>query len=164
MANFNSDFKKILENLEKNIKDKDDLEAARVEIFNMYNIFFDAYTELEEVANSRIAELAQIQLQTCEEVKALKKSLKEIEKDIYMDEECDDEDYDIEIKCPYCNKTFTAEAEDITAEEIICPECNNTIELDWDHDCDCGDDECDGNCSSHGKHHNCHSDDEDDDM
>ncbi len=163
MANLNSDFKKILENLEKNIKDKEDLEKARIEMFNLYNIFFDAYTQLEEVANSRIAELAQNQLEVKEELKTIQKSIKNIERDIYMDGESnDDDDYDIEIKCPYCNKTFTIEEDEITEEEIVCPECNNTIELDWGHDCDCDDDGCD--CCSHGEHHHCHCEDEDDDM
>ena len=48
---------------------------------------------------------------------------------------------------------------DITAQEIICPECNNTIELDWgeDDECGCSDMGCD--CCSHDCHH-----DEDDDM
>jgi len=161
MANFNSEFKKILENLENNIQDKEALEAARVEMFNLYNIFFDAYTELEGVANSRIAELAQVQLDTVEELKAIKKSLKNIEKDIYIEDEEDDEDYDVEIKCPYCNKTFVSTMDEVSGDEIVCPECNNTIELDWGHDCDCDDEGCD--CCSHGDHH-CHCEDEDEDM
>ena len=77
MANFNTEFKKILQNLENNIKDEKALEAAKVEIFNLYNIFFDAYTNLEEVANSRIAELAQNQLEVKAEVVELKKVIKE---------------------------------------------------------------------------------------
>ena len=121
MADFNSNFKKILQNLENNIKDKEALEAAKVEIFNLYNFFLDEI--------------------------------------IYMDDDTENEDCDIEIKCPYCNETFSAEMNDITAQEIICPECNNTIELDWgeDDECGCSDMGCD--CCSHDCHH-----DEDDDM
>jgi len=156
MANFNTEFKKILQNLENNIKDEKALEAAKVEIFNLYNIFFDAYTNLEEVANSRIAELAQNQLEVKAEVVELKKVIKNIEKDIYADEE-DCEEYDIEIKCPYCNKEFTIEEDEITEKEIICPKCKKTIELDWGHECD--EEGCD--CCSHS---DCHCNDEDDDM
>ena len=77
-----------------------------------------------------------------------------------MDDEEDDEDCDVEIKCPYCNETFTAQMNDLTAAEIVCPECNNTIELDWGEDEDgCGEGDCD--CCSHGCHHD---EDEDDDM
>ena len=76
------------------------------------------------------------------------------------DKDENDEDCDVEIKCPYCNETFTAQMNDLTAAEIVCPECNNTIELDWGEDEDgCGEGGCD--CCSHGCHHD---EDEDDDM
>ena len=87
------------------------------------------------------------------------KSLKNIEKDIYLDDDTENEDYDVEIKCPYCNATFNAEMNDLTAAEIVCPECNNTIELDWGDECD--DSDCAGGCCSHDCHHD---EDEDDDM
>ena len=44
------------------------------------------------------------------------KIVKNIEKDIYMDDDTENEDCDIEIKCPYCNETFSAEMNDITAQ------------------------------------------------
>ena len=46
MSNFNSDFKNVLKNLENNIKDKEALEIAKVEIFNLYNLFFDTHLYL----------------------------------------------------------------------------------------------------------------------
>lgn len=159
MADFNSNFKKILQNLENNIKDKEALEAAKVEIFNLYNFFLDEITELEQTMNKKILAIAESQLHVEEQIKTMNKSIKNIEKDIYMDDDTENEDCDIEIKCPYCNETFSAEMNDITAQEIICPECNNTIELDWgeDDECGCSDMGCD--CCSHDCHH-----DEDDDM
>lgn len=156
MANFNSDFKKILKSLEENIKDKEALDAAKVEIFNLYNLFFDEITNLEQTINDRITTIAQTQLNIEEKIKELTKSVKNIEKDIYMEDDIDEE-CEVEIKCPYCNETFTAEMNDLTAAEIICPECNNTIELDWGED-GCSEDGCD--CCSH----DCHHEDEDDDM
>lgn len=156
MTNFNTEFKKILQNLENNIKDEKHLESAKIEIFNLYNIFFDAYTNLSEVANSRIAELAQNQLEVKNEVTELKKILRNIEKDIYEDED-DCEEYDIEIKCPYCNNEFTIEEDEITEKEIICPNCNKSIELDWGNECNDGGCDC---CS----HNDCNCNDEEDDM
>lgn len=165
MANFNAEFKKILNNLENNISDKEALEAAKVEIFNLYNLFFDEITNIEQTLNTKIVAIAESQLHVEEKIKEMNKSIKNIEKDIYMDDEMDDdEDYDVEIRCPYCDKTFTAEMSELTGEEIICPECNNTIELDWGDECNCGceDDECD--CCSNGDHEcHCH-DEEDEDM
>lgn len=160
MSNFNSEFKKILKNLEDNIEHEEALEKAKVEIFNLYNIFLDEITELEQTMNKKLLAIAESQLHVEEEIKAMNKSIKNIEKDIYMDDEEDDEDCNVEIKCPYCNETFTAQMNDLTAAEIVCPECNNTIELDWGEDEDgCGEGGCD--CCSHGCHHD---EDEDDDM
>ena len=152
MSNFNSEFKKILKNLEENIKDKEALETAKVEIFNLYNLFFEEVTKLEELANSRVAEIAEANSKIEEKMNKIDERLKSIEKDIYLDEE-DEEDYDFSITCPYCNKEFVVEMDELK-EEVVCPECQNTIELDWGHDC--GDDDC-GCCD-----HHCH--DEDDDM
>lgn len=161
MLNFNSGFEEILKNLNSNIKDAEALEVAKVEMFKLYNMFLDAMTEQEQTMNKKLLAIAESQLHVEEEIKRMNKSIKNIEKDIYMDDEIDnEEDYDIEIKCPYCNGTFTAEMNDLTASEIVCPECNNTIELDWgeDDECECGDSGCD--CCSH----DCKHDEEDDDM
>lgn len=163
MANFNAEFKKILKNLDDNISDKEALETAKVEVFNLYNLFFDEITNLEQTINNKIVTLAESQLHVEEEIKEMNKSIKNIEKDIYMDDDMDEnEDYDVEIRCPYCDKTFTAAIDELTGEEIVCPECNNTIELDWGDECgcDCEDDDC--NCCS--DEHDCHCHDEDDDM
>ncbi len=142
MANFNVEFKKILKDLEENIKDEKALEIAKVEMFNLYNLFFDEVTNLEQAMMDRITAIAQSQLNVEEEIKTLNKAVKNIEKDIYMDEDMEDEDGEVEIRCPYCNNTFVAEMNDLTASEIICPECNNTIELDWGEDDECEDEGC----------------------
>ena len=55
----------------------------------------------------------------------LNENIETIFKDIYEDEE-----WDFNITCPYCNFEFSANIDE-NEEEIICPECNNTIELDW---------------------------------
>lgn len=175
MSNFNAEFKKILKNLENNISDEKSLEAAKVEMFNLYNLFFDEITNLEQTVNTKILAIAESQLHVEEKIKEMNKSIKNIEKDIYMDEEFDeDEDYDVEIRCPYCDKTFTAAMDELTGEEITCPECSNTIELDWgegcscgcgEHDCDCGEEGCDCGCGkddcdcSNGECH-CHEEED----
>ena len=60
MSNFNSDFKNVLKNLENNIKDKEALEIAKVEIFNLYNLFFDEITEIEQTMNKKIWQLQKV--------------------------------------------------------------------------------------------------------
>jgi len=155
MSNLNTEFKTILETLEKNIKDKDDLELVKVQMFKLYNLFFDEVTNLENLANFRMAEVAEKQASMEERLESIQKEVKNISVDIYGEEELDDEDYDFTISCPYCNNEFTVEIEDMK-DEVTCPECNNVIELDWGHECD------EDGCSGCG-HHHCHHD-EDDDM
>lgn len=154
MSNLNSEFKNILETLENNIKNKEDLEFVKVQIFNLYNLFFDEITNLENLANSRISELTQRQVSIEETLKSMEKEIKNISVDIYGEEESEDEEYDFTIVCPYCDEEFVLEVDELK-DEVICPNCNETIELDWGHECD------EGSCSSCG--HHCHHD-EDDDM
>ena len=82
---------------------------------------------------------------------------KDIEDDIY-----EEEGFDFEIVCPYCEHEFVIDtSEDKT--EIKCPECKNIIELDWSGNLDDEDDGCSGNCCGCS---GCGDDtsDEDDDM
>ena len=150
MSNLNVKFKKILEDLEKNIQNKEDLEYIKVQIFNLYNMFFDEVNRIEEMTASRMETVAASQAALQEKVDKLENEIKSMEKELYIDE-----DSDFSITCPYCNKEFIVECEELK-DEIECPECNNIIELDWGDNCD-GHDGCSHDCS------HCHHD-EDDDM
>ena len=154
MSNLNSEFKNILETLENNIKNKEDLELVKVQMFNLYNLFFDEVSNLENLANSRISELAGKQAEMEETLKSIEKEIKNISIDIYGEEEVEDGEYTFTIACPYCNEDFSLEVDELE-DEVTCPNCNQVIELDWGHECD------EGDCSSCG--HHCHHD-EDDDM
>lgn len=145
MSDMNLNMKEIMKNLEEKIKDEQDLVAAKVEIFNLYNAFVEEISKLNELAQSRMAELAGAQKEVNERIEKIEKSLKKIENDIYLDDEQDDGEYTMEIVCPYCNKEFSVEMDEIAEkDEITCPECRNTIELDWGTGCSC--DECNGEC------------------
>ena len=150
MSNLNVKFKKILDDLEKNIQNKEDLEYIKVQIFNLYNMFFDEINRMEEMSATRTETLAQSQAVLQERVEKLENQLKSMEKELYIDEESD-----FAITCPYCNEEFVVDYDDLK-DEIECPECNNTIELDWGDDCE-GNDGCCGHGCSH-----CENDDEDD--
>ena len=154
MPNLNAEFKTILENLEKNMKNKEDVELAKVQMFNLYNLFFDEITNLESLANSRIAEVSQKQASMEEKLDAIRKEIRNISVDIYGEEDVEDGESYFTINCPYCNYEFEINVEDLN-DVVFCPECNNQIELDWGHNCD--EDGC-GGCSHHCNH------DEEDDM
>ena len=76
--------------------------------------------EIEKVRKNQIA--------LEKELDKMRNALENIERDIY-----DDEDYDFEIICPYCNNQFLIDYED-EKPEVVCPECKNIIELDWSGD------------------------------
>jgi len=151
MSNLNIKFKQILDDLEKNIQNKEDLEYVKVQIFNLYNILFDEVNKIEEMTASRMEAIAGAQATLQEKFDSLEREVKSMEKELFIDEESD-----FSITCPYCNNELIVECEELK-DEIECPECNNTIELDWGDECGCGDDECGHDCSC------CHND-EDDDM
>lgn len=58
----------------------------------------------------------------------------------YFDEA--DEDDEFEICCQGCGEEIIVTAEDLMDGEILCPSCGETIEFDFDCDCD----SCDGDC------------------
>lgn len=130
MADITDKCKQIIEELEKNIKDSNNLEVAKTQVYSLLEAFLEEIETIQEVAEKRVEKLIQNQAE-------LDKRLSTIEKDIY------EEEGDFEIACPYCNHEFFVDYDELK-EEIVCPECNNTIELDWneEHDCSC----CSGHC------------------
>ena len=150
MAELNDKFKQILNDIENNLKNKEDLEYVKTQIFNLYNIFFDEINKIEETVSSKMEMIAGTEAGIQEKVQNLEKRLNSMEKELFIE---DDED-DFSITCPYCNNEFVADYDELK-DEIECPECNNIIELDW------GDEKesegCNGNC--YGCKH--HEDDED---
>lgn len=148
MSNLNVKLKKILEDLEQNISSKEDLEYIKVQIFNLYNLFFDEISRIEEMTATRMETIAGTQAVLQEKVENLENELKSLEKELYIDEGSD-----FSITCPYCNNEFFVECEELK-DEVECPECNNIIELDWGDDC--GEHSGCGHDCSH-----CHKEDDD---
>ncbi|MCL2341898.1 MAG: hypothetical protein FWC53_02345 [Firmicutes bacterium] len=150
MTNINVKFKKILKNIEENVKDKEDLEYVKVQIFELYNVLLEEITRIEELADDKISNLEEVELQLEERLGRLEHELKEVQKDIYAL----DEDSEFAIICPYCNNEFVLDGYELK-DEVACPECSNIIELDWGEDEDDGCDECGGGC------HGCYHDEDD---
>ena len=150
MANINIKFKKILKDIEENVKDKDDLEFVKVQIFELYNILFEEVNRIEELADDKISSLVEIQARMEERITKIEKELKDIQKDIYSL----DEDSEFAIICPYCYNEFVLDGDELK-EEVVCPECNNIIELDWGEEDGHEHGEC-GGCNG------CHQDEDED--
>ena len=140
MGNLKNEYKSFLDDIEKNIKNKEDLEYVKERFADFMDIVLN---DMENILDYKD-----------EEMNKLKTIVDHIEKDIY-----DEDWFDFEIVCPYCNYEFVIDVDD-NKTEVQCPECKNIIELDWNG----GEDEegCNGSC------HGCSGcddvEDEDDDM
>lgn len=122
---------KLMSDLKENVKDEESLKYVQEKLIKTLADI------LQEMDNNSKEEQKRITL--------LEDKIERMEKEFFLD----DEIYDIEIVCPYCNHKFETEFDE-NKKEVKCPECNNLIELDWSCDCD---DECDGSCGSCGGHH-----------
>ena len=141
MSDIKGKYKKVIEDLEKNIKDPKDLLYAKEKIMELTLIFMDIIDRLTALTDARIKEIEERQEEIDNRINSVKSMVDEIEEDIYEE----DDGYQFEIVCPYCNYEFATNIPDEERNEIKCPNCNNIIELDWSQDEDCS--ACAGNCS-----------------
>ena len=157
----------IMQDIEKNIKNNEDLEYIKSQIYNISLLFLDEMDKLAELNFKKLNALVVKEKELAKKVANVEKEMDNIQKEIYISS-----DYDFEIVCPYCNEEFVEDFSKGIKNEVRCPECDNVIELDWheescgcgcdDDKCDC-DDDCDCGCQGHC---NCDDDEEneEDDM
>ncbi|MBR6504191.1 MAG: hypothetical protein IKT41_00455 [Clostridia bacterium] len=151
-------YTEIMQNLEKDLKNKEDLEYVKDKINSVFIMFMDEIEAITDKYEERIDHIVEQQAYLDKKMKQVEKTISTIEKDIYAE----DEEYDFQIVCPYCNNEFIMDFDEELNKEVKCPECDNIIELDWNEEDENG---CSGNCSGCG--HECgegHEDLEDDDM
>ncbi len=146
MSDIKGKYKKILEDLESNIKDKEDLAIAKEKFMELTVVFMDIVDRLTYLTDERIKDIEEKQIEINNRINNVQSIVDGIEEDIYDE---DEEGYEFEIVCPYCNYEFTTDITDEEKDEIKCPQCNNIIELDWNSDEEYS---CSGNCSHcHGE-------------
>ncbi len=143
MTDLNKEYKKIIAELDENISNSEDLEYAKNQMYKLSMMFIDEMEAITGKYEERINVLAQKQAKLEDKMKSIQKVVNNIEKDIYDGDLEDEEDtYDFQIMCPYCNYEFVVEMDNMK-EEVTCPECKNIIELEWDGN---EEPECGGNC------------------
>lgn len=139
MSDFEKEYQKIINELEKEIANKKDLEIAKAKLYDIYKYVV--------TSDRGINELVENQEKMKIDIDKLKKAVSNIEEDIYEDLEDDrydeeyehsyqedkmhDNDYEFEITCPYCNYDFIADNSYINKVQIPCPKCKRIIDLDW---------------------------------
>ena len=144
MSDIKGKYNKILEELEASMKDRDDLAIAKEKFMELTVVFMDIVDRLTFLTDERIKEIENKQEEINRKINNVQSIVDTIEEDIYDEEDDEDDNFEFEIVCPYCNYEFTTDITDEEKNEIKCPQCNNIIELDWNSD---EESSCDGNCS-----------------
>ncbi len=149
MSVLNDNYKRIITEIEEKVSNPEELEFVKEKILELSTLFMDVIDNLINKTDKKIMQIEKKQQQIENQISQVKGEVDEIETDIY--EEDEDDFYDFEIVCPYCNYEFVTEING--KNEVTCPECNNVIELDWNDE----DEEeqttsigCIGNCQSCG--------------
>ena len=153
MSELQKNFKKVLSEIEQNLKNKEDIQYVKTQICNLYDVFIKELEKLEEKSTKKIDAIVARYKVLENRMSEIENSIDKIEKDIYISEE---EDYTFDITCPYCDTEFSVDCSDEMPRSVMCPECNNTIELDWNEH-----EECSHDC--HDCEENCHDEQENED-
>ncbi len=145
MSELSNRYQQIMRDLQTNIKDEDDKEFVISKVQELSMMFMDIIDRLTYLTDLKIKEVETQQKQIDERMAKLQKAVDGIENDIYEDEE----NYEFEITCPYCNHEFVTDINANISTDVECPECHNMIELDWngededcEHDCSCCEHDC----------------------
>lgn len=138
MSNLNNEYQKIMSDIEKNITDPEELKYVKEKISELTVLFMNTVDKVVEYSKENLSNMEEKQGDLEEKLARVEKSLDNIEKDIYTDED----EFEFEVVCPYCNNQFVSDIDLEETTEIQCPECKNMIELDWNED----EEECTGKC------------------
>lgn len=141
MSELSGKYKQIIEELESNINEQETLKFVKEKFADLSMLFIDIIDRVTELTDVRMKTIEEKQKDIASRILAVQTAVDGIESDIYED----DDNYEFEIVCPYCNYEFTTALEEEDKEEVQCPECHNIIELDWNP-------EAEANCSSNCSH------------
>ena len=140
MSKLRDEFHAILAKIEERITDEEELNFIKEQIAAISMLYVDELNKIMDLSEKRVNQIYENQRLLEQKMAGIEKTMDTIEKELFVEEE----EYDFEIVCPYCNHEF---ATDIGTEnkEIECPECHNVIELDWNQE---EDSQCEGHCGS----------------
>ena len=127
MSNLEEQYQKMIETLEKTIKDEKELEYAKEQLNDIVSIVVDDCTHILDKYDEKIRAIETKNDENELRVSILEEKLKYFEKMIEM------EDYDFFITCPYCGFEFQTDYDD-EIDEIVCPECGEIFGIEWDDD------------------------------
>lgn len=142
MANLKNEYRSFLDDIEKNMKNKEDLLYVKERLNTFLDVIIEQMDDIMNFRREEMDKLEQKQKEMEDKMKKMEEIMNNIERDIYSED-----GFDFEIVCPYCNYEFVIDVDE-NKTEIECPECHNIIELDWSGDPD-DEDGQDNGCSGH---------------
>lgn len=154
MSDLSDKYREIMNEIENKITNEKDLNFVKNKVSEMSMIFIDIIDRMNEIVEEKVARIEQNQEEMNIRLNKVQSVIDGIEKDIY------DDDFEIEIACPYCDNEFFTTMNDSEENEIECPECHNMIELDLNANFEEENQPCSGNCHLCG---GCGSNQDDDD-
>ena len=144
MARIKEEYKSFLNDMEKNLKNKEDLEYVKIRFSMFVDKVIDEMDAILEYKEQKMNSIEEKQKQIDDKMNKLQQIIDNIENDIYSED-----GFDFEIICPYCDNQFVIDVDE-NKTEVECPVCNNIIELDWSGDLE-DDMDCEQDCSGcHG--------------
>ena len=141
MSGISEKYNNIIKDIENHISNEKEREYVSQKMSDISIMFLDIIDRMTQLDTNRLDRIEEVQDKISKEVEDIGETVNLIKSDIY-----EEEGYDFEIVCPYCNNEFVADIESELKEEIECPECHNIIELDWDEKDECF--SCSGGCCS----------------
>ena len=106
MSDLQKKLNKIISDIEKNLKNKEDLEYVKNQIYNIYTIFLDEFDELETKCNEKMENIL-IKCKVLDDrMSEIEDSIDKIESDIYIKE---NEEFDFDVTCPYCDSEISVD-------------------------------------------------------
>lgn len=140
MSNLREEFNKIMAKVEERFTNEDELNFIKEQILEVSMLYINELNKVIDLSERRVNQVVENQRILENKQNEIERALNNMEKELFVNEE----EYDFEIICPYCNHEFVSDiGSDIS--ELVCPECHNTIELDWDMN---EDSDCSGHCCS----------------
>ena len=140
MSDLKNHYQQIFRDLENHFSSNEEEKNYVLNKFQeLSTMFIDVIDRLTYITEMRVREIEGKQKEIEDKIMNVQKTVDGIENDIYED----DETYEFEIVCPYCNHEFVTDINSEISTEVECPECHNMIELDWNDEETCGH-ECTG--------------------
>ena len=120
MGILKNEYKSFLDDIEKNVKNKEDLEYVKKRFASFLDIVLDQIDYVMDYKKDEIAKLENTQNQLVSQINQMQEVIDHIEKDIYSED-----GFDFEIVCPYCNYEFIIDVDENKTEDIEGEENNH---------------------------------------